>query len=438
MASPYTQAIRWLIEICIKCCHHSNARVDAEKLDRLIVMASVILKWDQAWEYVHHKVVPFVVTVRPDFTVEANVSEVGKLMPRSYEMATEEYGVQADREWIDRVSKALSTELTVDEAVNSEPVWRILNGPMEEELGYNMAHWLNYSCALIGSLAQNGEYFRVVGKDNLGALLSESLGIDPPRFELLLTDYALSKQAVSSIGLEKLRPAEYAGRDSHLVRRPVVVLEGFESPPICLYGIETLEASTRMFLRDFPAGRLRIPRMSTGGPLNRAIGTIQTNLGNAFRDQIVAHCREVGFLALKEKDRAGTEHIPKGAGFGPVDVFVVDHQLHRFVLAEVKDVADPGMVPRKMAEQKHELGNAVDKVNLQVDWFRAKVEALKSELGIATEKDYVIEGVVIVNHPRLWMYPDARRLQIVTDRDFLEMLTRGDRFQSGRLQGREA
>ena len=39
-----------------------------------------------------------------------------------------------------------------------------------------------------------------------------------------------------------------------------------------------------------------------------------------------------------------------------------------------------------MAEQKHELGDAVDKVNLQVDWFRAKVEALKSEFDIPTEK----------------------------------------------------
>ena len=50
--------------------------------------------------------------------------------------------------------------MTVDEVVNSEPVWRNLNGPMEQELGYNMADWLNYSCGLIQSLAQNGEYVK--------------------------------------------------------------------------------------------------------------------------------------------------------------------------------------------------------------------------------------------------------------------------------------
>ena len=430
--APYPEAIRWLIEICVKVCLPSNARVDEAKLDRLIVMARVILEWDKAWEYIYHEVVPFVVTIRPDFRVEANLSDIAQLVPRSYEKATEFYGVRADREWIDRVSKALNTELTVDEVVDSEPVWRILNGPMEEELGYNMIHWLNYSCGLMESLAQSGEYVKVVERERLGAVLSESLGIDPPRFELLLTDHALSKQTVSAKGLDRLRPAEFAGRDSRLVRRPVVLLEGIESPPICLYGIETLEASTRMFLRDFPAGRLRIPRMSTAGLLNRAIGTIQTNLGHAFRDEIVARCREMGFSALREKDRAGTERIPNDVGFGPVDVFVADNRLHRFVLAEVKDVGDPGMFPRKMAEQKHELGGAVDKVSLQVDWFRAKVEALKSEFGIATEEDYLIEGVVIVNHPRLWMYPDANRLPIVTDGDFFEKLAGGDQFQPRR------
>ena len=36
------------------------------------------------------------------------------------------------------------------------------------------------------------------------------------------------------------------------------------------------------------------------------------------------------------------------------------------------------------------------------------------------------------------MYPDVNRLQIVTDRDSLEMLTGGDWFQSGRWQNQEA
>ena len=140
------------------------------------------------------------------------------------------------------------------------------------------------------------------------------------------------KQTVSSCGLDELRPAEYAGRDSRLVRRPVVVLDGLDAPPICLYGIETLDAAAHMFIRDFPAGRIRIPRMSNNGSLKRAIGTIQTNLGSAFRDEIAANCKDTGLVAVKEKDRAGTERIPQGDGFGPVDVFIVDEQHRRFVL----------------------------------------------------------------------------------------------------------
>lgn len=432
MVSPYPEAIRWLIEISVKCCQPTDTGVENAKLDRLIAMVRVTLEWDTAWEYVNYGVVPFVLTVRPDFTIEAKVKEQAGPIPQSYEKATEYWKVDADRKWIDGVSKALITEKTVDEVVNSELVWRNLNGPMEQEFGYNMADWLNYSCALMQSLAQSGDYVKVLEKERLGTLLLEDFGLDSQRFESLLTDHALMKQTVSSCGLDEFRPAEYAGRDSRLVRRPVVVLDGLDTPPICLYGIETLDAAARMFIRDFPAGRIRIPRMYDNGPLNRAIGTIQSNLGSAFRDEIATNCIDAGLVAVKEKDRAGTERIPQGVGFGPVDVFIVDKQHSRFVLAEVKDVDDPGMVPRKMAEQVREFHNVVDRLNLQVDWFRARVEVLKSDFGIGTGEDYLVEGVVVINYPRLWMYSDVMQLPIVTDRDFLETLGRGCRFEKVR------
>ena len=50
---------------------------------------------------------------------------------------------------------------------------------------------------------------------------------------------------------------------------------------------------------------------------------------------------------------------------------------------------------------------AVDRVNLQVDWFRERVEALKSDFGIGTGEDYLVEGVMVINYPRLWMYSDV-------------------------------
>ena len=44
--SPYTESIRWLVEIAVKFCQGQGERVTARKFDRLIELARVILEWD--------------------------------------------------------------------------------------------------------------------------------------------------------------------------------------------------------------------------------------------------------------------------------------------------------------------------------------------------------------------------------------------------------
>ncbi len=70
----------------------------------------------------------------------------------------------------------------------------------------------------------------------------------------------------------------------------------------------------------------------------------------------------------------------------------------------------------------------VEKLQKQADWFTTRIEALKGEFGISTTDEYTVEGVIVVNHPRLWMYAFQEPMPIVTDKDLYDLLTAGERL----------
>ena len=439
LVAPYTISIRWLIEICVKRCQFYGTEAGQSKLDFLIELASGILVWDTAWEFIYSGVLPHEVTVGPDY--ELSITRTARTVAATiaYQKATAPWRVSEDRDWINNIfgARSESAGWTVDKSlsrIDRDPEWGPLSKAMEKELGYSAIDMLRYSGGLIDSFDPT-EYIKVIPKDELGEFMSRKWKLSPERFELLLTDHALSKQSISDYSLDQLRPAERAGRDTRLVRRPVVLLEGVGSPSVCLYGVETLETSNRLFLYRFPSGRIQLPRMSNSGPVKRAIGSIQTKLGNALRDEIADLCKRAKYTVAKEKNRIRTERIPAGAGFGPVDVFIVDRRFHRFVLAETKDAAGNITVPAEVRDELVEFQKYVGKMEKQADWFRTRVEALKSEFGIAPEDDYTVEGVIIVNYPRLWMYDHQEQLPVVADKHFYEILERGDRFLTTPVRG---
>jgi hypothetical protein len=129
-----------------------------------------------------------------------------------------------------------------------------------------------------------------------------------------------------------------------------------------------------------------------------------------------------------EKTKVAGESILQERGFGPVDVFVVDRQARRFILVEAKDVADEGPVPRFLKDEHAAFVEAMIKVQRQVGWFGARLDKLKSEYGIPLEEDYSLEGVMVVNSPRLWMYTMDEAMPVVDVKRFGENLKSGSRF----------
>ena len=432
--SPFTISIRWLIEICVKCCQPYGTEASESKLDFLIELARTILEWDTLWESIYSGVLQHEVAVHPDFNLTYSPTWQAEASINAYKQSVVRWKVDEDRNWTNDVFQATKpiAGLPVEETLRriaTGPEWGPLSKAMEAELGYSAIDWMRYSIGLLDFFGYT-EYIKVVPKDELCEFMSRKWRLAPKRFEILLTDHALSKRILSDYSLDYLRPSQYARRDTRLVRRPVVLLEGFGSSPICLYGIETLETSKQLFLRRFPIGRCQIPRMSTDGPVKKAIGRIQTKLGNMFRDEIYDQCKRAKYRVAKEKRRAKSELIPGGAGFGPVDVFIVDRRFRRFVLLEAKDTAQPGAEPTENRDDMLEFQEYTNKLEKQSAWFRSRLGSLKSEFGIAPEEDYTVEGVIVVNYPRLWMFTCKERMPVVADKDFYRMLQRGDRFQT--------
>ena len=206
------------------------------------------------------------------------------------------------------------------------------------------------------------------------------------------------------------------------------MLEDF-GRPYCIYGVETAGVYGSLFADRLISGRIGIP-MKTGGLLRKAIGGIQTGLGDALRDQIWKRCMDGGYQVRREKDKIGRKGLPQGRGFGPVDVFVVDRIHRRFVLAEAKDVADEGTVAKLIRAEFEKFLAAVGKLNKQVAWFEDRLDSLKAEYDISPDEDYSVEGVIAISRPRIWMYTHVEPLPIVDDRNFLRILEAGERFQT--------
>ena len=420
-ASHFTMATRWLIEMTVKCCDTTGSRPSKGKVDYLIALACIIVDWDAVWEHIVHRVLPHEIVIGSDFKVSSGQSSRTALAYEAYRKALVPYEAE---------SAALQAEsrkenVTLEKLLEQSKI-KNLNSPMEMERGYSMEDWLRLSAGLIDSFNER-QYFKITRDDRLANFLFQSWQLPTDRLKKLLADHGLSKQTLADTGLGELHPIERPRRDSRLLRRPIVVLER-NGKVFCLYGIETLIAGLQIFLDRLPSGRVRLPSTRDNGPVQQAIGKMQTHQGDFFRDEISDLCTEAELENVKEKSSIGNERIPQGGGFGPVDVFVVDRKNCRFVLAEVKDVSDEGVDSKLMKGELREFLNFIRKLELQRNWFGDRVAALKAEFDVASEGEYAVVGAIVINWPRLWLYTHTEALPIVDFRRFLKILRSGGEF----------
>ena len=306
------------------------------------------------------------------------------------------------------------------------PEVQILEEPLERERGYKFSEWLRFIYGLIDSF-EAPEYFKTIGSKNLSRFLYRKWGLGSQQFQRILVDHALSKETIQHLNVSDLEPVAHARRDSRLMRRPIVRLPNREED-LFFYGVETSSAGFQKVFEMFFSGRVQFLGMKNDGPLNKAIGRIQTRYGDEFRDYVGDRCHAQNAHVVIEKDRVGNNPIPHGRGFGPVDVFVVDRKHKRFVLAEIKDVADEGTVPSKMLSERKTFKRYSDKLRVQTEWFETRIDELKEEFGCQSDETWTVDGTIVVKSPRAWMYSHTEPLNIVHELQFLRTLKNGREF----------
>lgn len=426
--TPYTEPIRWLIEITLKHCDMQGQRVRVAKFDRLIELARAIYEWDLLWEQIYRNVLPHQLVVGPDFSVTSELTQWTSrvreqyqraLMPTMQENAKEEFErFQAQEE---KLTSQQSSEKIVD-ALKSMGV----DEALLEERGYTLSDWGRFSLGVLDSFSSD-EYRKVVKLPTLESHLSSNWNLDRQRIPFLLQDYGLSKEVVQDIENKQLRPVEFGRRDSRLLRRPVVLLKRGDSVR-CLYGVETITRSNLLILQRVESGRIDLIRRSTTRNLRKAVGRLQQELGRVFEQNLADECKTRGYDFRIEVGRVKGKQIPQGGGFGPVDVLVIDRIHKRLVLVEAKNVADEGSIPKEMQNERNDFSRFIDKLGLQVEWFAQQLADLKSENGIPADEIYSVEGVIVVNGPRLWMFTYDKPAPILDFFNFFRCLEQGKDF----------
>ena len=433
--SPYTESIRWLIEITLKYCKMQGQRVGAAKFDRLIELARAMYEWDFVWEQIHRNVLPHRLIVRPDFSVASELTPwTGRvreryqraLMPSMQDGEQEEFGRFQDQK--EKLTSQQSSEIITDTLKSMG-----LDDALMEERGYTLSEWGRFSLGVLDSFSSN-EYCKIVKLTTLESRLSLKWNLDRQRIPSLLRDFGLSKDTVEDVDISQLRPVEFGRRDSRLLRRPVVVLNRGDSVR-CLYGVETVNRGHLLILERLESGRIDLVRRSTSRILRKAVGRLQKDIGRVFEQNIADECRALGYECRLEVDCVRGKRIPQGSRFGPVDVFVVDRIHRRFVLVEAKNVADEGSVPREMQRDRNDFSKFIDKLGLQVGWFTQHLTDLKSEYEIPDAEPYSVEGVIVVTSPRIWMFTYDHAVPILDFFNFFGCLKNGNKLVISSVRG---
>lgn len=423
--APYTETLRWLIEYCVKTASPTSRKIGGSKIERLIAVAGTCFEWDLMWENINHRnVFSYELQVSSKFAITFYPTDQTRRAWHRFDAERFQY-IQRSDSYLAKSMRPPSPEFSMEKIINLPEV-QILEDPMEHERGYKFSDWVRFACGLIDSF-EAPQYFKTCGSKKLSTFMSRKWQLHPDRLERILIDHAMSRATVADLSAKDLEPVANARRDSRLLRRPVISLD-HRNGRLYLYGLETVSIGIKMVFHTIFRRQQLLPGNAEGGPLVAAIGRIQQTLGNDFRDYIADRCRERNYEVQLEKDRVGNEPTPQGENFGPVDVFIVDRNHKRFVLAEVKDVADEGTVPKKMRADRDRFLEDQAELTKQTEWFAKKIDGLKHEFGLSQDETWSVVGAIVVREPRLWMYNHPEPLKIVHELQFLRALKSGNNF----------
>ncbi len=425
--SPQTLGVKYLIESTIKNGTEGCKPLSDEELLKLMSLGTRITEIDGFMEQIYHRVVPHELSISKSLQIKMGLSKFGVRARKGWDEAKKE------REYVKTLADLSGRQKAMEEPIKEsqlteDRVWKTLDEPMKRELGYSLTDWLQFNKALIAYF-DDFERLKVVAKEEFIRYLGQYTRLDTQTLNLLLSAHSLSRGNLVKLSRLDILPVEHFWRDTRLSNRPIVeIKEG--SVSLIVLGVETVQQGMQRHFQLLTDTRANILGVKPNGPIAHAFGTINEKAGNLFRDDVIRTCRLMGFGVEGEKDSVGSINVPQN--IGAVDVFIWDKSHSRFVIAETKDLSER-ITPRELAKQKERFvgeknGDAkcfLGKLRAQEDWFRNRMVELKREYGISYDDKVTIEGVVVVNHPMLWVFGHNEQIAVLDDYEFFRRLKGG-------------
>jgi hypothetical protein len=420
--------VRYLIEMTVKISSNAHKSITDKVLSELMALGMRVVEMDFFLDHVYHNVIPHELLITKDLTADLRLSKSGIRATLLWEDAKRERLFDRHLEHLANIQRTMDEPISVRQ-LTEDKTFRKLDGAMKCELGYGLEEWLHLSLALIKSFDVY-ERLKIEPKVDFIQYLRDSTGLDPNVIDLYLGDRILSQRHMSELTREDMLPSEKFWRDHRLTNRPIVEIEG-GSVPLIIFGIETVQQGSHVYTQSLDEGRAQLPRAKPKGPIVRALGSINEKAGNVFRDEIMTQCRKMGLEATAEKASIKETVMPEGVG--PVDVFVFDKPHMRFILVEAKDIS-VRITPKELKNQKEEFigkdkndtESILSKLHYQKQWFVSLLPSLKEDYGLAEDQEVIIEAVVVVSHPMMWVFSYQKTVPILDDYEFFKKLQAGE------------
>ena len=428
--SPQTVGVKYLIESTIKNGTKGRKPLSDEELLKLMSLGTRITEIDGFMEHVYHKVIPHELSISKSLQIKTGLSKFGVRALKGWNKAKKEREYEKILADLSGRQKAMEEPIK-ESQLTEERIWKTLDEPMKRELGYSLTDQLQLNKALIAYF-DDFERLKVVAKEEFARYLSQYTGLDTQTLNLLLSAHSLSRRNLVKLGRLDMLPVEHFWRDTRLINRPIVEIKEGSVSHIVL-GIETVLQGMLRHFQLLTDTRASILGVKPNGPIVHAFGIINEKAGNLFRDDVIRTCRLMGFGVEGEKGSVGGIKVPKN--IGPVDVFIWDKLHGRFVIVETKDLSER-ITPKDLARQKEQFvgeryGNTkcfLGKLRAQEDWFRNRMVELKREYGISYDDKVTVEGVLVMNHPMLWLFGYDEEIPVLDDREFFKRLKGGKRL----------
>lgn len=431
--TPFTEGMKFLLEMAVKHCRTDGLTIGRGKLDFLIEIASEIVMIDGVLDTLAAQIMPFEIIINENYLILSGTTREGQKAIESWTRAAKPHAIESDKNWIDALTKSMGPVIEIADIMSSPELQR-LDTAMVNELGYGFVDWLNYVRGCIDYFESN-EWIKAKHMERLRQHVSAFCRIETEALDLLLHDHSLSVSTVQHLSRNDMMPMENYGRDSRLLRRPLLNIP-YQGGRIAILGIETFTTSARLAFNYLDYGVLQISRLAKDGPVKSALGLLQSKIGEPFRESIANKCQSLGFQTYQEHPLPGKDR--GSAKVGPVDVFVIDHRHRRFVLVEAKNLRSSGLVPNEMKAERDRFLNIrkqhdegfLDTLEKQRQRFISNMPWHLADLGLEGAEDYQVEAVVVVRQPMFWPRVHPNPLPILDDLTFYRRLRFGEHFLS--------